>query len=103
MPEMAGTMAAAADKLGLDHFNLMATSFGGKTALWLAVQSPERVLALVLASPAAIRPEGGAPPPASPAQMARLLYAYPERPPPAPPVGPATRASGQALVGRLRG
>ena len=103
MPEMAGTMAAAADKLGLDHFNLMGTSFGGKTALWLAVQSPERVLALVLESPAAIRPEGAAPPPASPEQMARLLYAYPERQPPTPPVDPAIRAKAQALVGRLRG
>src|SRR5207302_8188124 len=36
MPELAATMAAAAAKLGLDHFNLMGTSFGGKTAPWLA-------------------------------------------------------------------
>ena len=103
MPELAGTMAAAAGKLGLDRFNLMGTSFGGKTALWLAVQSPERVLALVLESPAAIRPEGAAPPPSSPAEMARLLYAYPERQPPAPPVDPAIRAKTQRLVARLRG
>src|SRR5437660_7569446 len=103
MAELAATMAAAADQLGLDRFNLMGTSFGGKTALWLAVQSPERVLALVLESPAAIRPEGAAPPPSSPAEMARLLYAYPERQPPTPPVDPAIRAKAQALVGRLRG
>ncbi len=103
MPELAATMAAATEKLGLDHFNLMGTSFGGKTALWLAVQSPERVLALVLESPAAIRPEGAAPPLSSPAEMARLLYAYPERQPPMPPVDPAIRAKTLALVARLRG
>src|SRR5436190_12112514 len=35
MPELAAAMAAAADKLGLDRYNLMGTSFGGKAALWL--------------------------------------------------------------------
>ncbi len=58
MPELASTMAQAVKKLGLDTFNLMGTSFGGTTALWLALQAPERVLALVLEAPAAIRPEG---------------------------------------------
>src|ERR1700732_671591 len=48
MPELAPTMAAAADKLGLDRFNLMGTSFGGKTALWLALQQPARGLGGVL-------------------------------------------------------
>jgi len=42
MPELANTMARAAGKLGLDAFNLMGTSFGGKTALWLALQQPQR-------------------------------------------------------------
>ena len=103
MPELAATMAAAADKLGLDRYNLMGTSFGGKTALWLALQYPERVLGLVLESPAAIRPEGAAPPPKSPAELARVLYAYPERQPPAPPPDPAVLAKQQKLVARLRG
>src|SRR5437868_13970528 len=75
MPELAATMAAAADQLGLDRYNLMGTSFGGKTALWMALQQPERVLGLVLESPAAIRSEGAGPPPASPEALARLLYA----------------------------
>lgn len=103
MPELAATMGAAAEKLGLDKFNLMGTSFGGKTALWLAVRQPERVQALVLESPAAIRPEGAAAPPSSPAELARVLYAYPERQPPAPPPDPAVLAKQQKLVGRLRG
>src|SRR5437762_12352330 len=61
MPELAATMAAAADQLGLDRFNLMGTSFGGKAALSLALQQPERVLALILESPAAIRQKGARP------------------------------------------
>jgi pimeloyl-ACP methyl ester carboxylesterase len=103
MPELAATMAAAADQLGLDRYNLMGTSFGGKTALWLALQQPERVLGLVLESPAAIRPEGAAPPPSTPKELARRLYAYPDRQPPAPAVNPAIRAQTQKLVARLRG
>jgi len=96
-------MAAACGKLGLDHYNLMGTSFGGKAALWLASQQPERVTGLVLESPAAIRPEGGAPPPSSPEALSRLLYAYPERQPPAPAPDPAVLAKQQKLVSRLRG
>ena len=103
MPELAATMAAACGKHGLDQYNLMGTSFGGKTALWLALQQPERVTGLVLESPAAIRPEGGAPPPSSPEALARLLYAYPERQPPSPAPDPAVLAKQQKLVGRLRG
>src|SRR5262249_29368092 len=59
MQELAATMAKAASALGLDRFNLMGTSFGGKAALWLASDAPERVLGLVLESPAAIAPAGG--------------------------------------------
>ena len=57
-PELASMLARAIGNLGLDTFNLMGTSFGGTTALWLALQAPERVLALVLEAPAAIRQEG---------------------------------------------
>src|SRR4029077_19462119 len=79
MPELASTMVQAARNLGLDTFNLMGTSFGAKTALWLALQAPERVLALILEAPAAIRPDGAEPPSGSPEEMARRLYAHPER------------------------
>jgi pimeloyl-ACP methyl ester carboxylesterase len=51
-----------AHNLRIDSFNLMGTSFGGKTALWLAAQQRERVPALVLEAPAAIRPKGAEPP-----------------------------------------
>jgi pimeloyl-ACP methyl ester carboxylesterase len=103
MAELAATMAKAVEKLGIDRFNLMGTSFGGKTALWLALQQSERVLALVLEAPAAIRPEGAASPSASPEDMARRLYAHPERLPPMPPPDPTVQAKTRKLVSRLRG
>jgi len=103
MPELADTMVKAADALGLDRFNLMGTSFGGRAALFLATQHPERVSALVLESPAAIRPEGARPPPGPPEEMARRLYGHPERMPPLPPPDPALVAKQEALVNRLRG
>ncbi|MFZ3234466.1 MAG: alpha/beta fold hydrolase [Stellaceae bacterium] len=102
-PELAATMAQAADALGLEQFNLMGTSFGGKTALWLAVQQPQRVRTLVLEAPAAIRPEGSEPPSGSPEEMARRLYAHPERVTPPPAADPAVRGRTARLVARLRG
>src|SRR5262249_40054239 len=89
--------------LGLDRFNLMGTSFGAKTALWLALYAPERVLALVLEAPAAIRPEGAEPPSDSPETMAGRLYAHPERLDPLPVPDRAIWAKSRALVMRLRG
>lgn len=103
LPELASTMAHAIRKLGLETFNLMGTSFGGTTALWLALQEPARVSALVLEAPAAIRPEGAAPPSGSPEEMARRLYAHPERMGAVPLPDTVTHAKMQALAGRLRG
>jgi pimeloyl-ACP methyl ester carboxylesterase len=103
MAELAGTMAAAVGGLGIDKFNLIGTSFGGKVALWLSVQQPERVEALVLEAPAAIRPAGSEPPSGSPEEMARRLYAHPERLGPLPIPDPSIQAKTRTLVGRLRG
>jgi pimeloyl-ACP methyl ester carboxylesterase len=103
MPELASTMGRTIEELGIDSFNLMGTSFGGKTALWLALQHEERILALVLEAPAAIRPEGADPPSGSPEEMARRLYAHPERLPPIPLPDPAVQAKTRKLVARLRG
>src|SRR5262245_28834884 len=103
MPELASTMAEAVAGLGLDSFNLIGTTFGARTALWLALQEPERVLAVVLESPAAIRPESAEPPSRSPEEMARRLYAHPERLDPLPIPDPAIWARTLPLVMRLRG
>ena len=102
MPELAATMAQAATALGLDAFDLWGTSFGAKAALWLALQAPTRVAALVLEAPAAIRQAGAESPAGTPEEMARRLSAHPERLA-MPAVDPAIRAKTQALVKRLRG
>jgi pimeloyl-ACP methyl ester carboxylesterase len=103
MPELASTMAKASRELGLTRFNLMGTSFGGKVAVFLALDQPELVRVLVLEAPAAIRPEGLQPPSGSPEAIARALYAHPERRPPTPPADPIVGARMMALTKRLRG
>ncbi|MBV8889357.1 MAG: alpha/beta fold hydrolase [Alphaproteobacteria bacterium] len=103
LPDLAATMARAIDRLGLEAFSLMGTSFGARVALWLALQQPERVSALVLDAPAAIRPQGAVPPSGSPEEMARRLYAHPERQPALPRPDPGVEAKTRALVARLRG
>jgi pimeloyl-ACP methyl ester carboxylesterase len=103
MAEYAMTMAHAASALGLDRYNLWGTSFGGRAAAWLAVQAPERLLSLVLQAPAAILPAGGLPAARNSEDMARLLYAHPERMGPLPSRDLAVLAKQQKLVGRLRG
>jgi pimeloyl-ACP methyl ester carboxylesterase len=59
--------------------DVMAESFGGWTALWLAVRHPDLVEQLVLEAPAGLRTTGGVP--ADPAARMRALYAVPERAP----------------------
>jgi pimeloyl-ACP methyl ester carboxylesterase len=103
MAELAATMAQAAANLGLERYNLLGTSFGGKAGLWLAVQVPERVTALVLESPAAIRPEGGVPPPSAPEELAQRLYAHPERMAARPAFDADERARSRRLAMRVMG
>jgi pimeloyl-ACP methyl ester carboxylesterase len=71
--ELASTMAAAIAGIGVGQFNLMGTSFGARVALWLALQQPEQVLALVLEAPAAIRPAGHQLPPTLDAKHRTLV------------------------------
>jgi pimeloyl-ACP methyl ester carboxylesterase len=104
MPELARTMAQAVTNLGLERCNLMGNSFGGTLALWLAVQQPERLQALVLVAPAAMRPAGELLPQGlSPEERLARLYAHPERQAPTPPPDPAVLAKQQALARRLMG
>lgn len=103
MADLAATMAAAVTAMRIDRFNLLGTSFGGKVALWLAAQQRERVLGLVLEAPAAIRPAGTESPSGTPEEIARRLYAHPEKLGPLPIADPAIQAKTRALVSRLRG
>lgn len=57
----------------------------------------------MLESPAAIRSPGGRSPSGTPEEIARALFAHPERVPPLPPQDPAIVAQTGRLVGRLRG
>ncbi len=61
--------------------DVVAESFGGWGALWLAVRHPDLVGQLVLEAPAGLRTEGTGGLPADPAERLRRLYAIPERAP----------------------
>jgi pimeloyl-ACP methyl ester carboxylesterase len=100
---LASTMAVAANTLGIEVFDLLGSSFGGKVALWLAARHPDMVRALVLEGPAAIRPEGMRPPSGTAAEMAAVLFGHPERMEPMPDLDAAVGARQRRLVGRLRG
>ena len=100
--ELGATMARAVSALGIERCNVIATSFGARVALWMALQEPERVLALVLEAPAAIRPAGHQPPSGTPEQIARQIFAHPERAAPAV-LDPDVQTKQRALVARLRG
>lgn len=104
MAELASSMAQAVANLGIERYSVMGNSFGGKLALWLAVQYPERLKALVLVSPAVIRSETApSPRPSTPEERLRRLYAHPERQPVRPPADAKVVAKQQALMQRLIG
>ena len=102
MQELADTMLAAVTALGIDTFDLVGTSFGGKLAAWMAVRASQRVTTLVLCSPAAIRlerPEGAGDNGLGP----EFLYAHPERQPPMEPRPEEIITKERALISRIRG
>jgi pimeloyl-ACP methyl ester carboxylesterase len=101
--DLATTMVAAVTKLGISDCNLMATSFGARVALWMALQEPQLVRAIVLEGSGAIRPEGHQPPSGTPEEIARQIFAHPERAEPFRMLDPANAAKQRALVRRLRG
>jgi pimeloyl-ACP methyl ester carboxylesterase len=101
MMELAATMGSAISALNLERFSLWGISFGGKLALSLAVQAPERLEALVLAAPAAIR-QDSRPLPRGP-EILGLLHAHPERRLDKTPLPPEVEAKQRQLVERLIG
>ena len=101
--DLATTIAAAAQALGLSRFNLIGTSFGGTVASWMAAQRRDLVAALVLDAPSVIRPEGSEAVSGSPEEIAQRLYAHPDRVPSAPAVEPAMTARRLTFLRRLRG
>ena len=102
--DMSVTLAHAAAALGLDHYILWGTSFGGRIALWLALQTREAIDKIVLEAPIAILPEGHQPPrDSSPDDFLRRFYAHPERMTPTAPTDQALMQKQMGLVMRLLG
>jgi 4,5:9,10-diseco-3-hydroxy-5,9,17-trioxoandrosta-1(10),2-diene-4-oate hydrolase len=100
--ELGRTMADAVTALGIEQFNLMGNSFGGRLALYTALGVPERVQSLLLVAPAAILPEHHTrPQDISPAELNRRLFAHPERVDLPAPVSAEVRAKQGALTRRL--
>ncbi len=102
MADLARSMNQAVANLNLGKYHLMGNSFGGRLALFMAVDNQDNLASLVLVAPAAIRPEttGG---PAPTERDRDLLFAHPERQPALPPATPEVIAKQVALVSRLRG
>jgi pimeloyl-ACP methyl ester carboxylesterase len=101
--DLARTMAQASGQLGLDAYALIGTSFGGRVALWQALQVPQQVDLLVLIAPTAVVPEGYTMPVVAHDQIGALLFAHPESAPDLPPVDPANVAKEMALMQRIQG
>ena len=75
--ELSEQVAVGIDALGLSRYILHGTSFGGATALHLALNHPDRIERLILESPAAFRPPGWTPPDME--TVRRGLFRHPER------------------------
>jgi pimeloyl-ACP methyl ester carboxylesterase len=101
--EMAATVASVAAGLGLDAIDVLGTSMGGVVALWLTVDSPDRVCTLVLEAPGAFRPDAPPPRDDSPEVQARRFNVHPERLRPVAPPDPALAERRWPLVMRLMG
>lgn len=101
--DLAATMLAAVTQLGIQSCDVMGTSFGARVALWMALQRPELIRAIVLEGSGAVRPDGHQPPSGTPEEIARLIFAHPERAPPSRPLDQNVRVQQTLLVRRLRG
>jgi pimeloyl-ACP methyl ester carboxylesterase len=101
LDDLAATMVAAVGAAGLEDYTLYATSFGAAVALRMALGHPESVRALIMESPAALRPEGWTPGGLTPEELRGALFAHPENAP--APEPPEVIAKQLQLLGRLSG
>jgi pimeloyl-ACP methyl ester carboxylesterase len=56
--DLALTLTEAVAALGLERYGLVSTATSAPLALWQAIETPQRVAALVLISPVALLPDG---------------------------------------------
>ena len=102
--DMALTLIDAVRALGIDEYVVWGTSFGGRMAMWMALEAAEAIEKVVLEAPIAILPEGHQPPPnTSPEEFLKRFYAHPERMTPTTPPDPALTQKQMGLVMRLIG
>lgn len=103
MRDLAHTLAEAVTAMGLDRYGLVSTALSAPLALWQAIDLQERVDPLILIAPAALLPEDWTAPSGPADQLAKLLYAHPEKMPLPQAEDPETSAKQRALSARLRG
>lgn len=104
MPGLADLAAEFIQKTVGKGCDVMAESFGGWVALWLAVKHPALVEQLVLEAPAGMRTRGvGGLPPNDPVERDRRLYAVPERAPKDPRYEAALPGNFKAVGGYAGG
>ena len=82
------TVAAFIDALGLEQAHVLGTSLGGAVALHLALDHPEKLLSLVLESPAAFRVGSTRPDQLAPEELVKAFRRHPEREPQMAPPDP---------------
>lgn len=99
--ELAEAAAQAVASIGLERYHVLGTSFGGAIALHLALAHPDRLISLVLESPAAFREGATSPADIPPAEMISRFRAHPERLPAFAPPDPESMARSWPLVERL--
>ncbi|HVR88313.1 MAG TPA: alpha/beta hydrolase [Candidatus Limnocylindria bacterium] len=100
--DLARVMLTFVAAVAPDRPSLIGTSFGGKVALWMTIDAPDRIATLILESSAAIRPADHDLSKIPPSEMPARVFAHPERVT-LPPDDPAVRARNGAAVGRLIG
>src|SRR6185295_12866672 len=104
MVDLAELMAAFITHVIGGKCDVVAESFGGWVALWLAAKHPDLVEQLVLQGPAGLRDEGTGGVPADPEARMRALYSKPEHAPTetrSPDVIAATQRARDGYVGDI--
>jgi pimeloyl-ACP methyl ester carboxylesterase len=96
--DLAHTMVAFIQALGLERYSLIGNSLGARIALWQALEDGDNIDALILMAPGAVVPEGWRPP--SGPDIRHHLFAHPEQQPEAAHVDPAIRDKQRAFIQR---
>src|SRR5262249_38069541 len=71
--EGAQTIASVGVKRGLKRWPLVSIGLSARMALWAAIDAPDRIEALAMVTPAAIRPDDWTPPPGASAHLMPLV------------------------------